>query len=84
MCTKLLLCNIDNEYLFTKEYSSVGDAIKYMKKLCYSPHIRCVNYKTDAEYTHDIQYWYGRQIQYIMPRISEILGWKNYKGKEKK
>ena len=84
MYVKLLLCEINKEYLFIKSYNSVGDAIKYLKKLYYSPHIRCVDYKADFDNDSEIQYWYGRQVQFIMPIISSVLEWELHRKGDKK
>lgn len=77
---------MDNETLFVKKFWDMKLAVNFMIKLAKSPHhtIHCIDYYTDFEYDSDLRYWYGRQIHYIMPRINEILGWKNYKRKEKK
>lgn len=64
--------NLDLRYKFNKVCDE-GMALKFLKSCAYSPTVRVIGYSNDALYPlQDIEYWFSRQVQYILPILEYV------------
>ena len=73
----LLECyNLDNCVRFYKTFTRAG-AIKFLKKCCYSPTIGVLSYQSRT-INSDLEYWFGRQVQDILPVLQIVRNFPLY------
>ena len=75
--------NLDNEYRFIKECNT-GVAIKFLRELLYSPHIRCIAYEdTSPVPSSEVSELFARQVQYVLPILEYVRSFPQYTRRSK-